>query len=228
MPSLYQSIKELKSDSELKNLFAELKLSKGYELLFDLKCKSGDMLLVAQYTACAYDPESILHDVWKYRAELKKAILNDFKAKLDNPFWEKIIDGENEDYNYFVDWYYTQIQDYYFQAIITLQEVIEQQMAAARMKIGKYQEEDLEVGENGIKGGGKAKVDDDKYLKALNIQNTLVANFVENIKKLKDLRDVRLKQYERTDNAVAEEIYKNSGTAEQSAMDAIKLLKNKL
>ena len=145
------------------------------------------------------------------------------KTKISNTgLFKEIINGENVKYNEFVRWYWLQINDYYFKALISCEEVIEMQLDTARMKINKGGE--LSVTEEGVDVEPK-KWDDDKYLKAVNLQNTCLTNAIDNIARLEELRNTRLKKFERSDNAVAEELFKNSGSAEQAALLAKELRK---
>lgn len=214
--SLYQKIKSFPQEGSLKKLFNELKCGEGYELLEKLDCTANELVLVAKYTVESIDPESPLHDTFKVRRDLKRAILKDYKIDEKNKFWESIINNDNDQYTEFAKWYYRQIQDYYAQAINACKDVIEQQLDASTIRIGKYQADE----------NGNTKIEDDKYFKAMNIQNTCLNNAIDNISKLEQLQNIRLKKYERTDEAVSEEIYKNSGSAEQSAIYA-KRLKDK-
>jgi hypothetical protein len=219
--TLFQSIKSFPQKGKIKDLFDELKLNEGYTLLQQITTSVAEQNNIVRYTADCYSSESPLHDVWKIRTELKKAILKDYGISANGIFGE-IITNENELYNEFIKWFWGQENDYYFQAIITTQEVIEQQLNVARMKINKG-------GGLGITEGGVAtepmKMDDDKYLKAVNIQNICLTNAIANISALEDLKTTRAKNFERTDDAVAAEAFRNSGTAERSAILAKEIRK---
>lgn len=219
--TLFQSIKSFPQKGKIKDLFDELKLNEGYTLLQQITTSVAEQNNIVRYTADCYSSESPLHDVWKIRTELKKAILKDYGISANGIFGE-IITNENELYNEFIKWFWGQENDYYFQAIITTQEVIEQQLNVARMKINKG-------GGLGITEGGVTtepmKMDDDKYLKAVNIQNVCLTNAIANISALEDLKTTRAKNFERTDDAVAAEAFRNSGTAERSAILAKEIRK---
>ncbi len=223
MKSLYAHIKELEINGNVKELFAELKLLEGYDLLLEIEAEEKDLPLILKYTACCYDSESPLHGVFPIRSELKKSVVKDFKISKTG-VWGEIINGENAKFNEFIRWYWLQINDYYFKAIISCEEVIEMQLDTARMKITKGGE--LSVTESGVDSEPK-KFDDDKYLKAVNLQNTCLTNAIDNISRLDDLKNTRLKKFERSDNAVAEEVFRNSGLGERGALLA-KELRNKM
>lgn len=218
---MYQSIKSFPSKGKIKDLFDELKLNEGYTLLQQITTSTSEQQNVVRYTADAYSSESPLHDVWKIRSELKKAILKDYGISANGIFAE-IITNENEPYNEFIKWYWSQENDYYFQAIITTQEVIEMQLNVSRMKINKGGE--ATVSSDGIRTE-PVSMEDDKFLRAINIQNTCLTNAITNISALEDLKTTRLKRFERSDEAVALEAFKNSGTAERAAILAKEIRK---
>jgi hypothetical protein len=196
-------------------------LNEGYNILCQTTISNAEQILVAKYCAECYSNESQLHEIHKIRGELKQVVIKDYGLSRTGLFGE-IINNENENFNDFVRWWWQQEQDYLLQAIITLQEVIEQQLNVARMKINKGGE--LVVNEGGA-ATEPTKMDDDKYLKAINIQNTCMSNALDNIKKLNDLKTERLKTYERTDDAVALEVYKSSGSGERGAILAEEIRK---
>jgi len=219
--TLFQSIKSFPSKGKIKDLFDELKLNEGYTLLQQITTSVAEQNNIVRYTADTYSSESQLHEIHKIRGELKQVVIKDYGLSRTGLFGE-IINNENENFNDFVKWWWNQEQDYLFQAIITLQEVIEQQLNVARMKINKGGE--LVVNEGGA-ATEPTKMDDDKYLKAINIQNTCMSNAIDNITKLNDLKTERLKTYERTDDAVALEVYKSSGSGERGAILAEEIRK---
>ena len=219
--TLFQSIKNFPSKGKIKDLFDELKLNEGYTLLQQITTSVSEQSNIVRYTADAYSCESPLHDVWKIRSELKKAILKDYGISANGLFAD-ILTNENEPFNEFTKWYWAIENDYYFQAIITTQEVIEMQLNVSRMKINKGGE--ATVGADGIRTEPQL-MEDDKFLRAINIQNTCLTNAITNISALEDLKTIRLKRFERTDEAVAAEAFKNSGTAERSAMLAKEIRK---
>lgn len=221
MKTLYKHILDLKLNGNVKKLFSELKIKEGYELLQQVSSNSDEQILIAKYTADAYSNESPLHGIHKTRTALKSAVLSDLGVSGKQLFIE-ISNNENEKYDDFVKWMWLQESDYYFQAIITTQEVIETQLNVARMKINKGGE--LVVSKDGATTEPQ-KMDEDKYLKAINIQNVCLTNAVSNIQKLEELKDTRLKKYERSDDAVEREVYKNSGSAERGAMLAEEIRK---
>lgn len=208
--SLYTTITGCHDTESAKKLFGDMKLKSGYAILSKVSDEKN-LMAIAKYASFCYDAESPLHEAFKNRKDLKKSVIADIS--VSEVVFEDIVDNKNKMFNQYIKWYWEQTQDYYRNAIITLMEIIEQQLEIARMKIDK--------------GEGEFKLDDDKYLKAANLQNTCMNNAIENIKKLEELKNIRLKKHERSDDAILQEVFEKSGTAEQQALLAIELKKLK-
>lgn len=181
-------------------------MSEGYEILKKISSNNSDITLIAKYVSTCYDPNSPPIKIHPTRASLTKHAIEELGID------ERLIDGNDDNFRKYVDWYYSQIQDYNFVLINTLKELIEQQVGVARMTVSR--------------GSGENQLDEDKFFKAINTQNTCMQNAINNVAELESLKAKRDRDFERTDEAIANEITRNSDMAEQGAIYA-KELKNK-
>jgi len=205
--SLYKKIKNFPHEGNIKTLFNDLKLD-GFKFLKDMNIPMEDEILIAKYCCEAYDPESPLHEIHKDRRELKLAIYKQYGIKNEGVF-EEVTRNENENFNKYVAWYYRQIKDFDFEAIVTGQELLTEQLEVARTRIQKKK--------------GALELDDDKFLKAMNLKNLCYTNAVDNIDKVNQLKRNYQKKYETTDKdihgEVPEEVLRSSGVQEVIAYE---------
>lgn len=205
MKTLYEIIKSSTKEN-IEEIFKSLLMSEGYEILKKISSNNSDITLIAKYVSTCYDPNSPPIKIHPTRASLTKHAIEELGID------ERLIDGNDDNFRKYVDWYYSQIQDYNFVLINTLKELIEQQVGVARMTVSR--------------GSGENQLDEDKFFKAINTQNTCMQNAINNVAELESLKAKRDRDFERTDEAIANEITRNSDMAEQGAIYA-KELKNK-
>jgi hypothetical protein len=205
MKTLYEAIKSSTKEN-IEETFKSLLMNEGYEILKRISNNDSDITLIAKYVSTCYDPNSPPIKIHPTRASLTKHAIEELGID------ERLIDGNDDNFRKYVDWYYSQIQDYNFVLINTLKELIEQQVGVARMTVSR--------------GSGENQLDEDKFFKAINTQNTCMQNAINNVSELESLKAKRDRDFERTDEAIANEITRNSDMAEQGAIYA-KELKNK-
>ena len=130
------------------------------------------------------------------------------ELSVNNGKWQNIVSNLNSDANEYISWYYKQIKNIEFEAIITGEELVEYLLEVSRERIDKERD--------GIQMG------DDKFLKAMELKSKCFENAVSHMSLIAKLRVEFNKKYEIMDEnvkreAVKEKIIKNSGTGEQIA-----------
>lgn len=203
METLYRQINALAITDDFREFLDELHLSEGYKFMAGVTKDNTEQVMLAKYVSKIYDPESKVIEVHKVIDELKLKVITDLGLTMDGVF-KACVENKNEDFNRYVSWYYSQIKDFDFEAIRTGQELISEQFEVARTRIEK--------GKDGI------GMDDDRYLRAMNLKNTCYMNAVDNITKIEALKLKMQMKFEATDELVEKERLAHTGNAEQEAL----------
>ena len=182
-------------------------LTSGVTLLCKLFDNVEEQTRFAKYVCDAYDVNSPIIGKHKTRQDEKLASAKKHGIKV-NGKWQNIVSNLNSDANEYISWYYKQIKNIEFEAIITGEELVEYLLEVSRERIDKERD--------GIQMG------DDKLLKAMELKSKCFENAVSHMSLIAKLRVEFNKKYEIMDEnvkreAVKEKIIKNSGTGEQIA-----------
>jgi len=214
MQSLYKQIKILTLSDNLSEFFEELHLQEGYELMKKVTTVTVEQIVLAKYCNEIYNPESKLIEVHKKIDDIKKKVLKDLGYDLEG-LYKDIAENKNEDYNNYIAWYYKQIKDGEFEAIRTGEELIAEQLQVARTRIEKKVVKKKKGDDD---DNEEISMDDDRYLRAMNLKNTCYTNAVDNIDKIGLLKKKLMERFENIDKLRADEIAFNTGAAESEAM----------
>lgn len=212
METLYRQIKNLNTTDNISEFFEELHLQDGYELLKKTTTNNIQQVVLVKYCNEIYNPDSRLIEAHKDIDEIKKKVINDLGFDFEG-LYQEIAQNTNEDFNNYIDWYYKQIKDIEFEAIRTGEELVAEQFHVARTRIERKTikrqkgEKDEEI-----------TIDDDRYLRAMNLKDTCYSNAVKNIEVIDKMKAKMRKRYDDVDKLREQELLKNTGSAEAEAL----------
>jgi len=212
METLYRQIKNLNTTDNVSEFFEELHLQDGYELLKKTTTNNIQQVVLVKYCNEIYNPDSRLIEAHKDIDEIKKKVINDLGFDFEG-LYQEIAQNTNEDFNNYIDWYYKQIKDIEFEAIRTGEELVAEQFHVARTRIERKTikrqkgEKDEEI-----------TIDDDRYLRAMNLKDTCYSNAVKNIEVIDKMKAKMRKRYDDVDKLREQELLKNTGSAEAEAL----------
>ena len=204
--NLFKKITSLDLKEDWIKIFHNLSMDAGWNML-PKSFTDEEKKLVILFCIYSYDPQSPRLKDFKNRIKDKADIAESLGIPIG--IAEGLVTNDYEEVNSFVSWYYHEIKETELNAILSGQELIEEQLRITKNVIPKT-----------------ALADYEKYLKAIQLKNECWINAVENQMRIDQLIKNYNQRFMRTDeaykNEVADEIRKNSGMAEQQAM------KNKL
>ncbi len=215
MNTLYEIITTLPQSDDVKVWLTLNHLPQGGDLIGNVSGTKEERNLVAKYVSFAYDPNSETLGKHKTREEEKAAIVNSlYNSKKFPDIWIDILENNNKEVNEYIAWYYKQINDPYFEAIKSGEDMVSSLLTVARIKVEPPT-------------GNEGK--DDKFFKAMQYQSECWTRAVAMIDRIEELKTQRKRLFEKTDDTIESELkikLKKSGFAEQGASYAQEI-KNK-
>lgn len=197
--SLYKTITRLPLTQDWSARFKELGLIEGWEMLSEFK--NEERKKVALFCIYAYDPDSKKIKNYSDRIKDKSDIAR--SLELEPLTADGLVSNDFEAANRFVTWYSKQIKSVDKLLIDSGYELFYEQLEISRTKIKK------------------TGMDEDKWLKAMQLKHDCFVNAIENRQRLERLEKEYDNKYKKMDDTIREEVegekLKNSGRAEKNA-----------